>query len=298
MKGLGWIVAASLTVGGSAWAGEADSFGRFVSPVSNPVNFEDPRPTTEVRPLYAYHRIDREFVTLGGDAHVVAAQARIALSERFGLIATKDGYVWLNPKQALPKKNGWANIAFGCKYATYRDPERQAMATVGLRYETASGDKDVLQGRGDGVLNPFLSALWGAGDFHLLGYTGTRIPISGNDSTFYDLSLHGDYQFGPLYPLVEFNWVQTLDGGRRLPIDQEGFDFFNLGSSQAGGHGVVTAAFGARWRVLDDFAVAAERTIGVDLGAAYEFPVTDRQDLFGWRVTSDVIVWLGKQRGV
>jgi hypothetical protein len=292
------MAAGALALAGTALGGEADPFAEFVSPVSNPVNFEDPRPTTEIRPIYAYHRIDDDFATQGGEAHVAAAQVRVALGDRLGLIATKDGYVTLRPDAVLPERNGWANIAFGAKYALYRAPERPAMATVGLRYEAPWGNRKVLQGRGRGVLNPFLAGLWGVGDLHLLGYAGPRVPISGDDSTFFDLSLHADYRlWRRLYPLVEFNWIQTLKGGRRLPIDQEGFDFFNLGSSKAGGHGVVTAAFGARWRVLEGIAVAAGRTLGVDLGVAYELPLTAREDLFGWRVTSDVIVWLGQRRG-
>lgn len=293
---------ALLWVAGQALGGEAsppaeDPFAEFVSPLSNPVNFEDPRPTTEVRPIYIFQRISDDFVTKGGDAHIAAAEARLGLGDRLGLIAPKDGYVTLRPNAVLPtKRNGWANISFGAKYAFYRAPERRAMATLGLRYEPRSGNRKVLQGRGDGILNPFVSGLWGLGHFHFIGYTGARTPLSGNDSTFFDLSAHGDYRIGRLYPLVELNWIRTLFGGNRLPIDQEGFDFFNLGSSKAGGHSVVTMAFGARWRVLEGLAVSAERTLEVDVGTAYELPVTAREDIFGWRVTSDVIVRLGKRR--
>ncbi len=31
---------------------------------------------------------------------------------------------------------------------------------------------------------------------------------------------------------------------------------------------------------------------GVDLGATWETPVTDRKDTFGWRVTPDATVWI------
>jgi hypothetical protein len=291
-------------LGAAGPAAADDAFVDFISPISNPVNFEDPRPTTELRPLYAYHRVSDGFANEvganGGDAHVVALQIRVALSERFALIATKDGYVWHRPDDELSgvyeKKNGWANIGFGVKYAFYRDPERGAMATFGLRYEAPSGDKDVFQGRGDGVLNPFLSGLWGIGDLHLLGYTATRVPISGNDSTFFDLSLHADYRVSDVYrfyPVVEMNWIHTLDGGRRLPIDEEGFDFFNFGSKRAGGKGVVTFAVGARYRLFEGVETRLGRTLRDDIGATYEFPMTDRQDIFGWRVTTDLILWLG-----
>ena len=34
----------------------------MISPVTNPVEFEDPRHSTELRPLYVYHEIDDKFV--------------------------------------------------------------------------------------------------------------------------------------------------------------------------------------------------------------------------------------------
>jgi hypothetical protein len=113
-----------------------DAFGDFISPVSNPVNFEDPRATTEIRPLYAYHNVSNEFAT-SGDAHVVAVQARLALTERLAIIATKNGYVWMRPDPKIAgvveHDDGWANIAFGLKYALYYHPERRAIGTFGLR---------------------------------------------------------------------------------------------------------------------------------------------------------------------
>lgn len=267
-----------------------DPFGDFISPVSNPTNFEDPRATTEIRPIYAYHSISDDFVTGGGDAQVAAVQLRVALSDRWSLIATKDGYVWLSPESVVADNDGWANLAAGVKYTFYRDPERRAMASVGFRYEIASGNRDVLQGYGHGAWNGFVSGLWGWKDLHVLGYTGPRVPISGNDTTFYDLSLHADYKLGPIYPLIEMNWVYAMNSGDRLPIDQEGFDFFNLGAADAGGNSVVTMAFGARLRMLSGIGLMGGYRGNVDLGAAYELPVTSREDIFGWRVTSDIIL--------
>lgn len=263
----------------------------FVSPVSNPTLFEAPQVTTEVRPIFVYHEISDQFVSGGGNAKVAAVQARVALTENLGFIATKDGYVWLEPDAVLPRKNGWANIAFGFKYAFLRDEAWGTLVSGGIRYEIASGNRDVFQGRGDGVLNPFLSAGWVHENLHLLGYTGGRVPISGNDSTFWDTSAHVNYRIGRFYPLIEVNWVHALDGGRRLPLDQEGFDFFNLGSRRAGGRGVVTQAYGFRYRILDDQRLF-DRVSGVDFGAAYETPLTDREDLFAWRVTTDLVFWI------
>lgn len=276
-------------------------FDSFISPVSNFVNFEDPRATTEVRPIFMFHDIHNDFLGLGGgEAYVVAVQARLALTDRFALIATKDGYVWMRPKSEIPgavtHDDGMANLAFGAKYAVLLDEALRRIVTLGLRYEVPTGDSGVLQGkvfriagvnqRGDGILNPFVSAGVGAGDFQFLSYTGFRVPIDDVDSAFFDMSLHGNYQIGDFFPLIELNWIHTIADGKRLPIGVEGFDLLNLGSRNAEGKGVVTAAVGGRWR-----AIQASR-FDVDLGTAVEFPLTERRDLFGFRLTTDFIVRL------
>lgn len=275
---------------GSACGVLAESVRSLPGPVSNPTLFEAPTIETNARPIFAYHEISRGFVSGGGNAKIAALQLRVALTDRLALIATKDGYVWLDPEQVLPKKNGWANLAVGLKYAFLEADDY--IATAGIRYEIASGDKDVFQGRGGGLLNPFLTAGWLLHDrLGLIGYTGPRIPISGNDSTLWDTSAHVSYRLGKLYPLIEVNWVQSLDGGRRLPLDQEGFDFFNLGSRRSAGRGVVTQGYGLRYRIGDDWELNGNK-LGADFGVVYETPLTDREDLFAWRVTTDLVVWL------
>ena len=352
-------IAALLALFAAPLQAERDPFADFITPVSNPVNFEDPRAKTEVRPIYVYHKLSDDFgrpllnrlgdagilppgTTIGGDAHVAAIQARLAIGDRFAFIATKDGYTWLRPDNVLEKEDGWNNIGFGLKYAFWRDVESLTMATAGIRYEAPSGNTDVFQGqhpvypgqdgvkgvlsalgleadqirsltsksRGDGSLNPFLSGMWGfedigldGGDLHIMGYTALRFPISGYDSTFYDLSMHVDYGMdlgsaGKFFPLIEANWVHTVGGGRRWApadvtgFDQEGFDFFNFGASGGGGDSVVTMAFGFRYRFLDRVGNILGKSIGADIGAAYEVPITKREDVFGWRVTTDLMFYL------
>jgi len=317
--GVVWL--ASVGSGGAVRAETTpDPFLNFSSPISNPVNFEDPRATTEVRPIFVHHHISDEFADNAlqqGSVDVLAVQLRYAVTDRLALIATKDGYVWLRPNNPIQgvvqRSDGWANLAFGAKYAFWRDPELNSMATAGLRYEAPSGNAQGLQGpvfiksalgdRGNGLLNPFVSGLWGTGPLHLMGYTGFRFPLSGVDTMFFDMSLHADYRspeltfakpewkIGTISPTIELNWVQALRSGDRIPLNAEGFDFFNLGSGHVAGTGVVTMAFGARWRFVDNLQIWGH-TGGVDLGAAYELPVTSRQWIFGWRVTTDLIFWL------
>lgn len=252
----------------------------MISPVSSPTVNEDPRVDTELRPMYMYTQISKDFVTNGGNYSVVAAQVRVAITDRIAFIATKDGYIFLRPDDVVPDDEGWANIAFGFKGVFYEDEDAAFIFSGGLRYKAPWGNTDVLQGKGEGTLNPFLSVAKGFGDFHMQGYTGPILPLSVEDTTQYDVNLHFDYRFfEQLYPLFEFNWRYNIRGGGRLPIDQEGWDLVNLGSSDSGGESVATVAFGARWRIIDT----------LDFGAVGELPVTSRHDIFGWRVTTDLI---------
>jgi hypothetical protein len=281
---LAGLLTASVLPGSAAYA---EGFEEMISPVSNPVNFEDPRATTELRPIYLYHELGDEFATLGGDVQVYALQARLALSDRFALIATKDGYIDFNPNETLAKDSGWANIAAGFKYAFYKDDAASRIGTVGIRYEIPLGDDEVLQGEGDGVGNLFFSGAAKFGMVNAMAATGVRVPVSDDDSTFLDADVHfdvpvGDIGIGVLYPLVEMNLVQVLDGGNRLPIADEGADVINIGASEADGKGIVTMATGFRLRFCKN----------ADMGVAYQVPLTRGagSNLFDWRLTTDLIV--------
>ena len=52
---------------------------------------------------------------------VYALQARLALSERFAFIATKDGYSEVQLDALGIDETGWNDIAFGFKYVAVAD---------------------------------------------------------------------------------------------------------------------------------------------------------------------------------
>jgi hypothetical protein len=258
---------------------QRNSLNDMISPVSSPTVNEDPRNTTEIRPIFIYHRIPDDFLLGSGSLQVAAVQLRAALTDRFSLIATKDGRVWINPSGGS-ELDGWANLAVGIKGSLLQREDWAAIVSAGLRYEIPSGNREVFQGLGKGAINPFISAAKGFGDFHMQLYTGPRLAITDTDSSFYDTNLHLDYKlpYG-IYPLVEVNWLRILKGGTRFPFDQEASELVNLGSSNATGN-VATIAFGLRYRAFE----------WLDFGATGEFPVTDRKDIFDWRVTWDIII--------
>ena len=269
---------------GGVCSAQADRLEQIASPVSNPVNFEDPRIQSNIRPIFIYHKIDKDFVTGGGDVRIYALQARYAVSDDLAIIATKDGIVDLNPNSALNDESGLANLGGGVKYALYRDAEEGLILTGGLRMEVPTGAKRVLQGKGKGILNPFVSgaAALGCEEYPLnfVAGTGFRVPFSQSDSMFYDLDLHVDTKIGAISPLLELNLVQVLDAGDRLPIADEGQDFFNIGSSKANGKTMLTAAAGARVDLMQQ----------LTWGAAYQFPLVHGEGtrITDWRLTTDL----------
>lgn len=266
----------SMPLSAFADSGRLDS---MISPINNPLVFEDPRITTEIRPAYVYHDLDSDFATGGGSVQLIAAQARLALTDRLGFIATKDGYLIVKPDQVLPDTEGSANLEAGLKYAFYVNEEDGAIATAGLRYQIATGDPEVYQGEGDGLISPFLSAAMAAGDFNLMGFTQLRIPFNSDDSMFWDLSFHVDYPIGNFYPVFEANLFHVASEGDRIPITGEGADVINFGASAVDDKTSLNLGVGLRYRFTEF----------VDAGVGWQFDVLDNDDVYGWRITTDLI---------
>jgi len=257
---------------------------RLISPVTSPTTFETPVIGTEVRPMFLHQNLPGSSAFGGGDFQLFAVQARYALTERLALIATKDGYIDFNPATnplGDPSEEGLADIAAGVKYALLSLPERGILVTSGLVYEIDSGDHEVFQGNGDGLIRPFVSAGWDNGEINVLGGIGWNQPLdSSAESTSFDYHLHLDYQVEEnLYPLIELNGITYTENGSAFAFDFEGGDLINLGSGAVAGNSVVSGALGARYAINDNAMI----------GLAYEIPLTDRKDLLQHRVTIDMI---------
>ena len=134
-------------------------FQRYVAPLANPLFNETPYITTELRPIYFYQEIPDDFLTDGGHINAVAAEIRIALTERLGFIASKDGYAEIDFDEGLPDESGFANISLGLKYALINDPQNETILTAGIEYEPPIGNLRTagisLQGDGDGLVDLF-----------------------------------------------------------------------------------------------------------------------------------------------
>lgn len=255
---------------------------RYIPPVSNPLFNESPLITTEVRPVFLHHDIPKGFLTGGGNVDVAAVQARVAITDRLAIIATKDGYADVHFAGVLPDDNGFANIAAGLKYALVLTDD--AALTVGLRYEAPLGSLKTagisLQGHGDGFINVFATAVKQFDRLQVQASVNANMALDSDaDSSPLVGSLHANYAVTDwFYPLVEFNVFSVIDHGARMNVPFEGFDLVNFGATDGGT--VATVAAGARFRIASN----------VLLGAAYEAPVTSRKDITSWRVYADAVI--------
>jgi hypothetical protein len=269
---------------GIDFRGSLGSHRRYVPPLANPLFNETPYITTEIRPIYLHNELPDGFLTKGGNIDVVAAEIRIALTERLGIIASKDGYADIDFDAALPDADGFANISLGLKYALISVPEEETIVSVGVEYEPPSGDIQSdgvrLQGHGAGFVDVFTTGAQAVGAFGLQCSLGFNLAADqDHDSSMFHYSAHFDYELvRNLFPLIEFNGFTTIDRGNRTDVDFEGIDLVNFGSTDSGT--VVTFATGARYRFTEH----------VQIGAGYELPVTDRQDIMDWRTYVDLVL--------
>lgn len=260
-------------------APSAGCFEDFISPMTNPLFFEDPRNLTEIRVIFAQHDVP-ENVLNGGEVQYLAAQIRVALTERLSIIAVKDGFMWGQPDVA---PDGWADVTAGLKYTLISNPCEQFILSGGLTYEMPVGSTRALQGNGDGDLHAFLSMGKQLGcNFHWLSGLGYRAALDQNEgSDMMYWSNHIDYQLTDCwYPFIEANWFNwTRSGDVAATAGLEGGDLYNLGSQNVAGNNIVTVAAGLKYKPSDC----------VEVGVAYELPATDRRDLMESRLTADFI---------
>ena len=262
----------------------AEGHNGYVAPLANPLFNETPYITTELRPIYLHNSLPGKFLTGGGWIDVIAAELRIALTDRLGLIASKDGYVRSNFNGALPDVNGFANISVGLKYALISDPRTDTIVTVGAEYEPPSGYLKTagisLQGRGGGFLDMFATGARRWAGFGLQGSLGYNKALDGgNDTSMVHYSAHVDYEVSPgWFPLLELNGFSVVESARRTPLDFEGIDLVNFGSTQGGT--VISATVGTRYKLSEHF----------QFGAGFETPISHRQDIMRWRTYLDAVL--------
>lgn len=252
----------------------------FVMPVGTFIYFEDPFITTDLRLEYVYHDIPDGSVVDGGQVQVVAAQIRVALTERLAFLATKDGYSWFDTG-ATPAGDGWNDVAVGLKYALYSNPEAQMLLSGGARWEWSNGSSDVLQG-GAQEINPFLSFAKGWNKWHFLAALNGRFPTNrhtGNYSIVWNM--HLDYKLTETFrPLIEVSGIHWLSNGTAFPLSVDYLDVGSIGAAGASGRDFFTFGTGFRWQVKEN----------INVGLIWEFPLESADEhLMQNRITFNTV---------
>ncbi len=301
-----WLAAGAVLTA-PAYAASTD-FEAAISPVTNPVYFDNTLPQTMIRPIYIFQHLSGSYDTtlgkipVGGDMQVVAIQAEYAVTDTISLVAAKDGYIWFEPdataangKGALSKKSGFANLAAGAKWAFWYEPEDQFAMSLRAIFEFPTGNTDVWQGEDYYSAAPAISVIKIWEGFQFNGNFGGIAPFNDSGSAEIFASGHVSYNISDLlFPLLEVNYFHVVDpgNGNARFSDQagglvpgiatfEGGDLVNFGASNSSVHrDLVTMGVGFRVRAAES----------IDVGCAYEFPLTPSSDnLMKNRVTVDVI---------
>jgi len=280
MKKLLTLLLLSLVI--SSYALAQSGFDRMTTPLSNPHTFQDPRTQTDGRFIFMYNDIDSGLG--GGNLQYYGIKTNLQIADNFALMLNQIGYYRISPSDAS-SQNGWGDVEIGGKYSFHNDASAGTIGTFGVLWKPASGSSDVGQGQGDGHIHPFVSFGAQVDAITVIGSSGLRVPFSGRDSSFWDVGLHASSQVGPLTPLVEFNLIQTVDKGKRVPLRGEGLDLINFGATDARGRTFVSSTIGARYELAD----------GINWGAGFQFPLTSGpgSDFMKWRITSDLVFNMG-----
>lgn len=253
-------------------------FTDFISPMTNPVYFEDPRTLTEARAIFINHSLPDSLG--GGSVQLYATQLRAALTENLSIIATKDGFI---VSESPLLDDGFADVSAGLKLNVFKDVCTQTLLSVGTVFEIPAGSHSALQGNG-GEFHLFAT---GGTEFlpswHYVSGTGFRLPTNTtNQNQMWYWSNHVDKKLGcsGFYLFTECNWYYYMSSGNGLQAPIGGGDLFNLGSVAMAGESAVTGAYGVKYKPNKH----------LEIGLAYEIPYSSREDLLQNRLTADLIL--------
>lgn len=266
-------------------------FDDFISPMINFVYFEDPRSVSEIRPIFVNHWVPGTIgtggaVTAGGTVQLYALQFRARLTDRLSLIAVKDGFIVDNTNGTLDTvlNDGFADVTAGLKYNLLSDSNSGTLLSTGFTYEIPIGSQSALQDVGDGEFHFFLTGgqRFLDGDLHLLSSVGYRLPVDNDSqSTSIHWSNHIDYRVTEkAYVFTELAWWHFVDdAGAGLP-GIAGQDLFNLTATGVEGQSLVTQSVGMKFKP----------NANTEVGVAYEFPLSDFEDIISSRLMFDLIL--------
>jgi hypothetical protein len=269
-------------------------FDEFISPVTNPFLFLDPRSLTQVRPIIMYQATPHSNnVFHGGSAEFFGVEASLAITERWSIIINRLGGVAIQPGNndaGVRSDGGFSEVWLTPQWTFLRSESTKTLMATGVVFQIAGGSGSVFQDTGTLSLAPYLSfaqsfgrTSWGT--FNYMGTMGYSIATDNKRSDYFYLSTHLDYDIANLhkiYPLIEINWFNYTKSGNSAndAIHFEGRDLLNFGGNGVAGGNSVTMALGCRYKFNEHF----------QTGIAAEFPLARQRDITEFRLTADLII--------
>jgi len=275
--------------GGHKWFAQEREFDCFISPITNPFLFEDPRSLTEVRGIAMLQGIPTGNQSFnGGNANYFGLQGRLAITERWSVTLQKFGLQTLSSGSgsSVSDGTGFAEIHLGPKFELIRRPDSQTLVSLGGIFQIPVGSGSVYQNTGSLSIVPYISAAqrlfeadWGR--VNGMATSGYAISTNSERSDYFYLSGHVDVDIlnmHKFYPLIEMNWFSVTTNGSSNPnFNFEGRDIVNFGAN-AKGNNLLTMAVGGRWRFTERWTA----------GMVFEFGIAGRKDIFQNRFSMDL----------
>lgn len=268
------------------WDARSDQqFKDFISPMSNPTIFEDPRSLTEFRFIGTYQAAPSDNpLLMGGHIYDLNMQGRISINDQWSLILHRLSVTRIDTGDGTlggySGGTGLNDLQLGAKYTFLRDTRSETILAFGTRFDVPIGSSNVLAGAGWGMM-PYIS--WGQGfldNWHFMANGGYRFGFGAGSSDFLTVSAHIDYGFFKrFYPLAEINWIYYTAGGNRQPVNFDGGDLLNIGATDVNGKSLITVALGFRFKFSES----------VQMGAIYELPVVGTDMMEKYRIALDLI---------
>lgn len=265
-------------------------FDNFISPITDPSLFEDPRSLTEFRPVFLYQGVSSNNPYFyGGSVSDLNLQGRLSLTDSWSIVLNRLGWVWIKPHNAgdiFQTHSGFSEIWLGPKF-TVRSEKTGTLFAGGLTFQIPVGSTQLGQGTGSLSLEPYFSFaqnFWRTsyGSMNFMNTTGYSFRTDNVRSEYVFSAFHLDFNIAEAnkyYPVLEMTYFQYTRNGNGLPLPFDGRDLANFGASQISPKSQLTIAPGFRYK----FSECVQTGIGV------QFPVAGFKNLMDYRITADLI---------
>ena len=261
------------------------AFTDFISPVSNPYYFEDPRSLTELRPVFMFQGVPG-----GGNIFDFSLQGRLAITDRFSIVVNKLGYIDATGSNPDVHGGAFSELWLGPKYTFLRSESTGTVAAVGVTFELPVGGSKVAQDTGNLSIDPYISLAqriykFGTyGTLNGMGTLGYSFRTDDERSEKFYTSLHLDFDVGNIhrvYPLLElnyFHYTHAMQQSAAVQLRRQGPHQLP-GSEFVAGNNDLSLAAGVRFKVNSFW----------QIGVAGDFPVGGSKDLMNYRILFDMI---------